>query len=330
MVSLTSRLHLTDNIKHNVALYKTLSQDTVLPSFLPSSSSYTTSTMLSSTKTNCGNFEYKNTDNFEADIYLFRSTTLYPSTTTEHKGEDIMDDTITSLKDLKTKELGSQQGALSLADSSHNVSDEGVSDNSTTNTTCDDDEEMSDAAEQPFLTKTLRVLKAPLNECGGVGPMGTDNDGTYDNDESLSASNSGAMAVDDTTTQQVLFSLETNAADAELAETIHQLGHVPIIFSDDSDDGSSQTYKVAFKWAINTIGPFEFEQDDLGPRKVLRKDSDLRLRGLAAGLKPEMLAWLMDSSAPDSCVFDSSTFVTEDKSAITYLKYLDMYRPGWQ
>jgi len=307
-----------------MTLDKTLPPDTVPPS--PSFS--TTPTTLSSTKIVFNNFEYKNTDNFQADIHYSSSTKPSPSTTTERKGEDKMDETITALKDLEIKELDSQQGVPSLATSSHSVSSKGVSIISTTNATCGDDDEMPDAAEQPFLPETLRALKTLPRNSDGASSMGSENYGS-ENDESLFASSSGIMAVDDTTTQQVPFSPETNAADAELAETTRRLGRVPMVFRDHSNDGRPQTYMVTLQWAIDKIGPLEFEQDGLGPRKVLRKDSDLRLRGLAAGLNPEMHAWLTDSSAPDTRVFHGSTFVTEDNSAISYRVYLDMYRPGW-
>ena len=200
-----------------------------------------------------------------------------------------MDDAITALKDLKIKELDSQQGVPSLAASSHSVTSEGVSIISTTNATCGDDGEMPDAAEQPFLTETLCALKTLPKNFDGGSPMGSENNGP-ENDKSLFARSYGTMAVDDTTTQQVPFSPEANAADAELAETIRRLGRVPRVFRDHSDDDSSRAYKVTLQWAIDKIGPLEFEKDGSGPRKVLRKDSNLRLCGLADGLKPEMHA----------------------------------------
>lgn len=233
-----------------------------------------------------------------------------------------MEDTINSLKDLHTGEAGPQQDASSVAASSQSKSSADDLSHATINATCCHDEEMLDTVQQPFFVLNTPSSEA-FSEYDGAGTVGRDIGGNNKDAQSLSGSRSDAMEVGNTITPLGPFNPEANAADKKLFATIRSLGRVPHLLHH-SPDGPATTYRVTLTWAMNRIGPFEFEHDSLGPRKVLRKDSDLRVRGLAAGLNQEMLEWLTDSSALDTRVFDGGMFNLVGKSA------MDGYNLAWE
>ncbi|CAA9962416.1 hypothetical protein PTMSG1_05790 [Pyrenophora teres f. maculata] len=152
----------------------------------------------------------------------------------------------------------------------------------------------------------------------GVGSADSANGG------SSSTSRPNTRDIGTSTTLQFRFDPETNTADMALASTIRKLGKVPKVFEQaPAPNGGQKTYKVTLQWAIAQVGEDEFRHDGRGPRKILWRGSDLRWRGVAVGLKPEMLAWLTDSSALEYCVFDDSVFESEDTSPLSNWFYSD-------
>ncbi|EFQ90801.1 hypothetical protein PTT_12561 [Pyrenophora teres f. teres 0-1] len=164
----------------------------------------------------------------------------------------------------------------------------------------------------------LEALKRAPTASNSVGSAGSANGG------SSSASRPNTRDTGTSTTLQFRFDPETNTADMALASTIRKLGKVPKVFEQaPAPNGGQKTYKVTLQWAIAQVGEDEFRHDGRGPRKILWRGSDLRWRGVAVGLKPEMLAWLTDSSASEYCVFDDSVFESEDTSPLSNWFYSD-------
>jgi hypothetical protein len=267
-------------------------------------SSSASSTELSSTNAICGEIGYQDNEDYVAPS---------PSTKAVEnsvQANDVEDRTITSREEFRVGEFVLQRGNKDDDEGAEFIEDikaggpsGAPSSVSATNASFGEDKESIDVTEEPFKASCLGLIPDSDDESEDEATVELsaafgDSHITQD-DQVLST----AIPVP-TSTSLSSGRLTTSTIDLWLHSVVAQLLIVPAAFF----NRTTGTFSVPLDWAVNIIGEDQFGHDTLDPRKILRADSILRRRGLEAGMKARMLAWLSNSSAGEVREFSGEAF----------------------
>ncbi|KAF2242655.1 hypothetical protein BU26DRAFT_510484 [Trematosphaeria pertusa] len=82
-------------------------------------------------------------------------------------------------------------------------------------------------------------------------------------------------------------------------------------------NASRTVVTLPLQWAIGVIGVDQFREEETINRRILRSSSEVRQRGVAAGVPVDVLAWLVGAPATETVELSAEVFKGENKDGNT-------------